>query len=251
MTRHRPVGQMLDLVYPRFCPGCEVALPRDQDCRLCISCRDNLARIQPPFCELCGEKFHGELAQSFRCNVCIDRPPAFDFARAAYHSHELVRDVIHQFKYERRMHLSPLLAEWLEEGLTDRRLARQDWLLVPVPLHRRRKRQRHFNQAEELCMLLAAARQWRWVNALRRIRYTTPQAHLERSDRLTNLEGAFALSPWRRQTEMLRGASVLLVDDVVTTGSTAHECAKILKEQAGAAKVAVLTVARAGTPARS
>lgn len=240
----------LDLVYPRFCPGCDQALPKNSQVHLCPECREGLAVLKAPFCELCGEKFHGALAPSFRCKVCTERPPAFDFARAAYHSHELVRELVHGFKYERKMHFSPLLSELLADALKDRRFGRGNWILVPVPLHPRRKRQRHFNQAEELCMLLSKATGYPWIEGLRRVRYTIPQVQLEKTDRLRNLDGAFALCRSKKRREKLGKAQILLIDDVMTTGSTAHECAKILKHDAKASRVAVITVARAGTPPR-
>lgn len=239
----------LDLVYPRLCPGCDLALPPRT--HICNACQDQLPRLVPPFCGICGEKFHGALDENFQCPVCAERLPAYDFARCAYHADDLVREMIHRFKYEKQMHLSPLLACLLLETLRDRRIAYEsNWLLVPVPLHPSRLRERTFNQAEELCRLITRPSGFRWVNALRRRRLTVAQAGLDRQVRLHNLQGAFAMSrvPWRRRR--VRGANILLVDDVLTTGSTGHECATVLKRDGRASKVVLITVARAGSPAR-
>ncbi len=179
---------------------------------------------------------------------CRQDRPVFDFARSAYVAEDLVRELVHTFKYGRQIYLSPLLADLLAHSLEDRRFSLEtDWLMVPVPLHPARKRERHFNQAEELCRMLAKTRGLRMCCALRRKRYTPAQARLEREERLANLVGAFALSRLRWRRRAVCGANILLVDDVLTTGSTANECAKVLKRDGGASKVAVVTIARAST----
>ena len=113
--------------------------------------------------------------------------------------------------------------------------------MVPVPLHARKQRERRFNQSVELARTLAKLTGLPWREALRRTRYTKSQAGLDRDDRLQNLHGAFAIS--RRAAKRLAGRDVLLIDDVLTTGATAHECALTLKQH-GIRRVAVLTAAR-------
>jgi len=154
---------------------------------------------------------------------------------------------VHQFKYRGQFFLARLLGEMLEQALEDPRIAEDaesgEWVLVPVPLHARRLREREFNQAEELSREVACRRGLPSVNALRRIRYTRRQAKLDRAERLTNLRGAFEISPKPREGKAIVGKRVLLVDDVLTTGATASECARALAE-AGALKVVVITVVR-------
>ena len=171
---------------------------------------------------------------------CGDRELSFDFATAAFRSRGVVRDLIHQFKYSRRMHLRHLLARMLAEGFRDRRLeAVQPEAIVPVPLHPTRLREREFNQAEVLAEL-AGRRLGLPVNdCLRRTRYTLTQTDFHREERFENLEGAFTL----RRGAQTEGRSFALVDDVLTTGSTADACARVLRE-AGASAVVVITVAR-------
>jgi len=246
-----PLGHLfLDLVFPRLCPGCGHALGHRHQPQLCASCASQLHRLEPPFCAACGEKFHGLTMPGQRCANCHGRDLAFDFARSSFYAQGLLRDLVHRLKYQRALHLAPLLAHLLEQNLEDPRIqARNDWVLVPVALHARRERARRFNQAAELAQLTAACRGWASCDALCRSRPSIPQADLDREDRLRNLRGAFALrnSAWIRR--QLDEAPVLLVDDVLTTGATAHECAKVLKENANVSKVVVVSVARAGNPA--
>lgn len=241
----------MGVVYPRICPGCEGTLPARNRLGLCEACeKEQLFPLDPPFCQRCSEKFHGDMAGDFTCALCKARPPAFDFARCGFHAHELARELVHEFKYNARMHLAPLLATLLERALDDRRFADREWILVPVPLHAARKRERQFNQAEELCRLLARSVKLPWTNALIRTRYTGSQAQLEQKERLTNLQGAFAMTKSKRRRRRIENANVILIDDILTTGSTAHECAKVLKREGNAVKVAVITIGRAGHPPR-
>ena len=171
---------------------------------------------------------------------CGDRELSFDFAAAAYRSRGVVRDLIHRFKYNQQMHLRHLLARMLCEGFGDPRLAAlAPDLLVPVPLHPTRKREREFNQAETLAALAGRRLGMPVADCLQRTRYTLTQTHFHREERFENLEGAFAL----RRGADVTGRSVVLVDDVLTTGSTADACAGVLRE-AGASAVVVITVAR-------
>jgi competence protein ComFC len=171
---------------------------------------------------------------------CGDLEFSFDFATSAYRSRGVVRTLIHQFKYSRQVHLRHLLGRMLAEGFRDERLAdlRPD-AIVPVPLHPTRKREREFNQAEMLAALAGCRLGLPVEDALLRTRYTQTQTHYHREERLGNLLGAFALRPGVR----VRGRVIALVDDVLTTGSTADACARVLRA-AGASAVVVITVAR-------
>jgi len=160
-----------------------------------------------------------------------------------------LRELVHSFKYSRDLSLRGVLAEALRHALDDPRLAAEDlanWLLVPVPLHFLRERRREFNQSWELCRMLSPLTGIPAAQVLRRTRMTRTQARLERKQRLENLHGVFALRhcfPWLPRPDV-KGRRILLVDDVLTTGATAHECAKVLKQQGGAEKVVVITATR-------
>ncbi|NOY00736.1 MAG: ComF family protein [Verrucomicrobia bacterium] len=237
---------LLGLVYPRACYGCETSMA-EQNGYLCEQCRTQLHAITHPMCEVCGQHFSGDLTDSFQCSNCANRLLQFDFARAGYQSRDLARVLVHRYKYNGQFFLASLLGEMLNETLDDHRISKAnkelDWILVPVPLHSRRLREREFNQAEELCREISRRRGLKIVNALRRTRYTRRQAMLERTERLTNLRGAFTVSPRSREKKLIVGQRILLVDDVLTTGATASECAQTLYE-AGALKVVVITVVR-------
>jgi len=245
---------LVDLIYPRLCGGCQVPLgqgaPRSGErAWFCQVCADELPRVEPPYCRVCGEMYDGAFTHEFRCMNCSGRKLEFEFAVAACRAQGAVRELVHQFKYDRRLQLRGALAALMLRTLEEPRLAGEnlaDWLLVPVPLHRSRELDREFNQSWELCQRLA---QWTGIpaaNVLARIRETDTQASLDRDERLRNLRGAFALRqprPWQAKTA-LQGRRILLVDDVFTTGATTSECARVLRREGGAEKVVVITAAR-------
>ena len=147
---------------------------------------------------------------------------------------------MHDFKYQGFLHLRQPLAAWLAETLDDPRLAgRRIDCIIPVPLHPARERERGFNQAEVLARLLGRQAHLPVRSLLQRIRYTTTQTQFDRAERMQNLAGAFRL----RRGGVVRDLRVLLVDDVLTTGSTLSECAEVLKK-AGAVSVHAATAAR-------
>lgn len=234
----------LELVYPPSCACCHSHAPLMAPHMLCQACFDAVRRVQPPYCQRCCEPFEGDMAGEILCSNCADRSLAFDFAVCAYASFGPVRELIHQFKYEHQLHLRAVLA-WLASHACDEPRLKEhaDWTLVPVPLHPRRFREREFNQSAEIAAVLGKITGWPVRNCLRRVRYTTAQAHLHRDARLKNLRDAFRLKRTFRGGDPIRGLRVLLVDDVFTTGATTHECAKVLK-RAGAATVAAFAVAR-------
>ena len=155
-------------------------------------------------------------------------------------SRGIVRDLIHRFKYGGEVWLGSVLGDFLAQGLRDPRLRGRSFdTVVPVPLHPLRKREREFNQAEVLGRELARKNELFFCEALERLRYTVTQTHFDRRRRMENLRNAFKV----RRNATVQGKDVLLVDDVLTTGSTLDECARVLLA-AGAQSVRGLTVAR-------
>jgi len=244
----RPVWQAwVDLVYPQLCCVCRVPVDEGWFCEVCAGA---LPRVEAPYCKVCGEVYEGALTNEFRCTNCSGRRLEFEFAVAACHAEGAMRELIHQFKYERRLQLRGALASLMLRILEEEpRLAGEDlaeWLLVPVPLHRSREAEREYNQSWELCTRLSGLAGIPAANALVRTRETEQQAGLSREERLKNLRGAFAVRPPRRwQPKIsLQGRRILLVDDVFTTGATTSECARVLRREGGAEKVVVITVTR-------
>lgn len=245
-TALRPwLRAVADLVCPVFCPSCEVPQPGSEPDQLCEACTKKSEPVEFPFCQICAEPFAGVIAGPFSCPNCAGREFAFDFAVCAWMSSGPVREMVHDFKYGRRRSLRAVLGRLMLRGLDDERILDEpDWLLVPVPLHRRRKRERGFNQSLELAEVVASHSALKVADQLVRTRYTTMQASLSRKERLSNMSGAFRLTRRALKRGIFKDRAVLLVDDVFTTGSTAHECASILKRDGGARKVAAFTVAR-------
>jgi ComF family protein len=231
------VTAALDLVFPPLCPVCDEILGAGRRDPLCGACWEGLERIAPPWCRCCG----APLGVEGLCGACRSRRPRFAYARAALLYGDLAREAIHAFKFGGRRGLANPLGDLLAGlGLSALPGAAPD-LLVPVPLHPRRARERGYNQALLLARRLERA--WRVpvvADALVRAVPTLPQADLDAAARRRNVRDAFAVS----QPERIAGRHVVLVDDVLTTGATAGECARSLY-RAGAAAVGVLTVARA------
>lgn len=227
------------LFYPPVCTICSASI--DSNEYLCDECHARAPRIPAPFCATCSEPFSGSIDGTFTCANCAHRRLYFQAAVAVYHSRGIVRHVVHEFKYRHQMHLKHLVAQWLCAALDDGRLrGRQFDAVVPVPLHPARQRERGFNQATLLAALLTRQIPAPVRLMLKRVRYTKTQTAFDRSERMENLRGAFRL---RRKTDV-RGLRVLLVDDVLTTGATLSECARVLKK-AGAASIHAATAARA------
>ncbi|MEP7071073.1 MAG: ComF family protein [Verrucomicrobiota bacterium] len=234
-----PLSGLISLFYPPSCAVCECATAPGQ--YLCSTCEKRALRIVPPFCEKCSESFPGAIDGSFVCPNCSHRRLYFDAAVSAYRSRGVVRFVMLRFKYNRQLHLRHLIGQWLRRALEDDRLRERSFdFLVPVPLHPARRRERGFNQAELLAGGLSHDARLPVRHALERIRYTTTQTALDRAERMENLRDAFRL----RSAVDVRNSRVLLVDDILTTGSTLSECARVLR-RGGAASVCAITAARA------
>lgn len=237
-------GRLLDLLYPSACAVCDVRLKDGR--ALCEDCRADLPRLAEPFCKSCGEMFEGVIDGPFACPNCSHLKFAFDFARPAMLRDERTLDLIHRFKYGRTIHLAGELGSLTSEAFTDPRLAPAldgGWPLIPVPLHRKRLRERHFNQAAEIARVLSSHTGLNVLHALNRIRPTETQTHLNRKQRLENLRGAFSVTRHGRRWLESSTAGAVLVDDVLTTGSTVHECATTLR-RAGFREIFVVTVMR-------
>ena len=196
--------------------------------------------IQPPFCERCGRPYEGDITNPFECATCREMEWHFKSARSAVVARDPVLEAIHRYKYQRAFWFEPFLADLLIRAAGPAIAGKPGDLIVPVPLHPTKQREREFNQAERLADRLGAATQIP-VNKrlLRRVLLTRTQALLKRPERLENVRHAFAM----RAGQRLNGERVVLVDDVFTTGATTGACARVLVA-AGAGEVCVWTVAR-------
>ena len=227
------------LVYPEVCQACKEERATPAQGYVGDHCRKKVHFIQPPLCMRCGLPFPGDIGIDFECSNCTNVPLHFTYARSAVAAKDVVLDVIHRYKYHKALWFEPFLVELLLKAAMPV-LASERWnLIVPVPLHPARQNEREFNQAEHLARHLGKAIALEVHSALIRTQPTPTQTHLSREARAQNVRNAFAT----RKRADVRGARIILVDDVLTTGATTNACARILRK-AGAEEVCVWTVAR-------
>jgi ComF family protein len=229
---------LVDFFLPAFCLFCKSPLPPSSPSLACSRCLDEIDLIPQPACSCCGAPFRGAVGPEHVCQDCLTKPPPFSRARAAAFYDGVVLEAIHGLKYQRRLLYAKFLGQLLANSTAAPMIAAAD-LLVPVPLHPRRLRWRGFNQALLLAKTFPQAAIARDV--LVRRRPTLPQIKLSPEQRLSNVKGAFTVP----DPAAVKGKSIVLLDDVYTTGATVKECARVLR-QAGAATVEVVTVARVG-----
>ena len=232
--------QGLDFLFPRQCCGCGAVLHAMGEQGLCWDCRSGSIPIVAPTCRHCGVGVAGRIDHAFTCLRCQEDPPAFDRAFSLFRYEGGVREAIHALKYHHDFSVIPDLAALLEAGLRVHVPDLEGLTLVPVPLHRRKQRQRGFNQSRELADVLR-----RWVpglglwTGLRRVKNTETQTHLSAAGRRDNVRAAFRVAPRAKDSP----ARALLVDDVMTTGATLDACAKALR-RAGVREILAMTLAR-------
>lgn len=206
---------------------------------VCGPCFADIQFITDPMCVCCGHPFPFEVEGEALCAQCQRETPPFDQARSAMVYNDKSRTMLLPFKNDHTLG-HKRFSSWCHMALGEA-IAGAD-LIVPVPLHVTRLRQRGYNQAVLLARSLSKRIAGRLVvDGLERTRATPKQQDLSRSARLKNVRGAFRVSP--KNKPLIVGRHVILVDDVMTTGATVEACAKALKK-AGAQKVSVVTVAR-------
>ena len=238
----RPLAEpMLGFFYPECCQICGDERAGAAEGYVGARCRSAVKFVQPPFCRRCGLPFAGAITDSFTCANCRDLALYFESARAAVVAEGVVLDVLHRFKYSRALWFEPFLAELLRNAAGPALMGAGWDLLVPVPLHPAKEREREFNQAEHLArrLGLALTRPVR-TDLVARVEPTRTQTRLTREERAENVQHAFAARP----KATLQGEAVIIVDDVLTTGATTNAVARILR-QLGAGRVCVWSVARA------
>jgi ComF family protein len=222
-------GMALDLLFPRWCVGCG----REGDF-ICPSCLRSLPRVMPPLCPKCG------LPQSSAnlCSSCLGWQADIDGIRSPFRFDGVMRQAIHELKYRNLRALAGILARLLNDYLLNDPMPGE--VLVPVPLHPRRLRERGYNQSHLLAQELGKLAGLPVVDDyLVRQRHSLPQARTSNvSERRGNVADAFAC-----RSRRLEGKPVILIDDVATSGATLDACARALK-QSGAASVWGLVLAR-------
>jgi ComF family protein len=227
---------LASLLFPPHCGACGCRLGQDEAiAMLCAECCAKINTLPEHLCPVCSHAMTG----LFECPNCEGRLWHLSMIVAACRYEGLLRELIHRFKYGRDQSLVRCLAAFLPAALEDPRIRGKRFdAILPVPLHPLRERERGFNQSALLANRLAKHLKLPLMPLLKRTRVTAPQARFERHQRMENLEGAFAL-----RGMIPKGATLLMVDDVTTTGATFDACAAVLI-QGGAAEVYAVSVAR-------
>ena len=216
---------LVDLVYPPACIVCASRHESDAAQPLCPDCRGCLTPIGKDACPRCGQALGPHTSGRKACRT-DHRGLVFRQAVAACPYHGVAEHVVKAFKFGRDMRALEIMGPMLAERLANAPFIGGIEVVVPVPLHWRRRAMRRFNQAELLAERVADTLDLDFEpDALKRTRYTIPQALLAPRERASNLRGAFAV----RRSEAIRDARVLLVDDVMATCSTARECSVTLR----------------------
>jgi ComF family protein len=234
-------------IFPAECRICGKLLTNISRLPVCLDCLHASRTFDGPQCGVCGELLLGQLVvgQEPLCGLCQRARPAYERAFAFGPYEGTLRDLIHLLKYQRVAPAARPLGEFAAPALCAAlRGAGQDAVLVPIPLYSAKSRQRTFNQAEEIAREAVQACGGKIkvdAKLLARVRETKSQTGLTRHQRRENVRGAFAVPA--KLKGAVKGRNIILLDDVFTTGTTAEECARVLK-RAGAAQVWVVTVAR-------
>ena len=234
---------LLDLILPPLCPLCCTIVPHKNT--VCPPCWKELSFISAPFCPQCALPFETSAPEeglSFqKCGACLQAPPSFSSARAAYVYDSVSRKMILSFKHGEALSLAPFLGQALWHSGKD--LVTAADLIVPVPLHWLRLYKRGFNQAAILAQWVGKlSSKPVSLNALKKIHNTVSQGNLSWEGRSKNVAHCFKVS----NSKKIKDKSILLIDDVMTTGATLNACSKILLKE-GAKKVTILCVARVKT----
>lgn len=232
---------LADLIFPPGCLACDAIIDHHENLPICPSCFSKIKFITSPLCVCCGIPFSGTDESNHLCGNCLISKPSFSFARAVGIYEATFLEVIHKFKYRGKIAVGKIMGRLMAEYDCPSLRISEFTLIMPVPLHSKRLRERGFNQSVILGREIAR----RFLIpldflTLNRHIDTVSQIHLGKKERESNVRGAFEVT----HPEKISDRKIILVDDVYTTGSTVRECARVLMKN-GATSVAVLTLARA------
>ena len=253
------LSSFTDFLYPPFCLVCKEDTSGDGSKYICESCLDQIKEINPPFCAKCGRGFVSKNAlegiEKPVCGKCQNKGNRirYDAILGLGEYAGTLKEIIHIYKYNKKEQLKDILSEIMIKRINGEPEFLKADVLIPVPLHWIKKRSRGFNQSEELGRCISESLKIPMKSLLKRKRNTKPQIGLSGDERIKNIKGAFKVSLitqklWRASggsTFNFEGKTVILIDDVVTTGATVNECTKVLKKT-GVREVIVLCLAIAG-----
>ena len=242
-----PLNQLAHIIYPPRCIICSGFLWRapfdagDVSCSVCQSCRHGFRTIEAPFCTICGTPFVSDAIENHPCEDCLRKPPYFQAAYAPYRYEGPILEAVLNLKYGGKTFVADTMGPYLADFAEMRFISEKPHVIMPVPLHPKRLRERGFNQSLLLAKPVAVKLNGKLdFLSLIRAKKTIPQTTLSRNERRKNVQDAFVL----KNPSGVRRKNILLVDDVFTTGNTLNECAKVLV-RGGAKAVFCVTLARA------
>ena len=231
----RLAKKVLNVLLPPVCPVC--GEPVYENTTLCPKCFAALHFITEPCCRICGHPFPFDMLGDPVCANCLATPPLFHKARAVVVYDQMAKKIILPFKHGDRLDFVPLIAKMM--SARGKEMIGDADYVIPVPLHRFRLLKRKYNQSALLARVLAKDFHKSYApDGLKRVRSTPKQGKLSPDERKRNVAKAFRVN----SRYNFKDKSILLIDDVLTTGATANECAKILLK-AGAKQVDLLTFA--------
>ena len=239
-------SRLIDIIYPPRCPVCGEFLckespgPENKDLCFCRTCSADFHEITSPICPICGSPFMSGTGKDHTCEECLRNRPFYEASAAPYLYEGALMTAVHQFKYGEKTFLSdylgPILSQFAETWIKES----GNILTMPVPLHPKRLRERGYNQSLLLARHVAAELDTELdFLSLRRVKYTLSQTGLGKEERRKNVRRAFRLV----NPDAVKGKTVLLIDDVATTGNTLNECSRMLV-RSDCKKVLCLTLAR-------
>jgi ComF family protein len=231
---------LADIIFPPRCLTCDTIIDHSENLPICPSCFSKIKFIKAPLCVCCGIPFSSTDESNHLCGNCLISKPSYSFARAVGYYEATFLEAIHKFKYQGKIAVGKIMGRLMAEYDYPSLSLSEFTLIIPVPLHVKRLRERGFNQSVILAREIAK----KFLIpldflTLKRYIYTNSQIHLGKKEREENVRGAFEVT----HPEKISDKKIILVDDVYTTGSTVKECTRVLMKN-GATSVAVLTLAR-------
>lgn len=235
------VESLLELLYPEknTCFFCETHDEAINDRYICQDCEKTMKKIVPPICIKCSKPVDLNAPEEL-CSDCRKHDHSFEMSRSVFAYEGIVKKGIYLFKYYNKPYFYSFFGRCLVDYMKDTNYCGFN-LVVPVPLHRSKLKKRGYNQSELLARYISKTTNAPYGDVLKRVKKTPKQSQMTKEERRKNLKNAFDAK--NSKIELLTGKTVLLVDDVYTTGSTADECSKMLLKN-GASKVYVITIAR-------
>lgn len=236
------IESFLELLYPEknICQICNVFDNSINDTYICDSCYKMLEKIQGNTCKICNKSL-SHIPDLIICEECLREVKNFEMSKSPFHYKGTVKKLIHDYKYCNKTYYYKLFGYLLVQYMKENDYTNFDYIMS-VPLHKIKLRKRGYNQSKLLAKYIEKYFNISYIDVLKRVNNTEKQSNLSKYARQKNLQNAFTIKN-NKVIKLIEGKSILIIDDIFTTGTTVNECSKILKLH-GADKVYALTLAR-------